>query len=150
MVNSLPAMQETQICSLGQEDLLEKGMAIHSSVLAWRIPLRFAPWVRKISWRREWLFTPVFLPGEFHEQRSLVGCSPWGFKESHTTEQLNTFTSLHMCIYTSMYKCKYICSIHPYTPIYMCVWHKVSYLKQSSQKKRNMPSSIATVGLWEC
>ena len=39
----------------------------------------FNPWFRKIPWRREWLPTPVFLPGEFHEQRSLVGCSPWGF-----------------------------------------------------------------------
>ena len=47
----------------------------------------FDPWVRKIPWRREWLPTPVFLSGEFHEQRSLVGYSPWGHKESDTTEQ---------------------------------------------------------------
>ena len=33
----------------------------------------FDPWVRKIPWRMEWLPTPLFLPGEFHEQRSLVG-----------------------------------------------------------------------------
>ena len=38
MVKNLPAMQETQIQSLGWEDALEKGTAIHSSVLAWRIP----------------------------------------------------------------------------------------------------------------
>ena len=38
MIKNLPAMQETQIRSLGQEDPLEKGMAIHSSTLAWRIP----------------------------------------------------------------------------------------------------------------
>ena len=38
MVNNLPAVQETQVGSLGQEDPLEKGMATHSSVLAWRIP----------------------------------------------------------------------------------------------------------------
>ena len=37
-VKSLPAMQETQVWSLGQEDPLEKEMATHSSVLAWRIP----------------------------------------------------------------------------------------------------------------
>ena len=37
MVKNLPAMQETQIQSLGWEEALEKGMAIHSSVLAWRI-----------------------------------------------------------------------------------------------------------------
>ena len=41
------------------------------------------PWVGKIRWRRKWQLTPVFLPGEFHGQRSLVGC-----KESDTTEQL--------------------------------------------------------------
>ena len=38
MVKHLPAMQETQVQSLGQEDPLEKGMATHSSILAWRIP----------------------------------------------------------------------------------------------------------------
>ena len=37
MVKNLPAVQEIQVQSLGQEDLLEKGMAIHSSILAWRI-----------------------------------------------------------------------------------------------------------------
>ena len=40
----------------------------------------FDPWVGKISWRRGWLSTAVFLPGEFHGQRSLVGYSPWGHK----------------------------------------------------------------------
>ena len=38
MVKNLPAMQETGVLSLGQEDLLGKGMASHSSILAWRIP----------------------------------------------------------------------------------------------------------------
>ena len=38
MVKNLPAMQETQVWSLGQEDSLEKGMATHSSILVWRIP----------------------------------------------------------------------------------------------------------------
>ena len=38
MVKNLPAMQETRVPSLGQEDPLEKGMATHSSILAWRIP----------------------------------------------------------------------------------------------------------------
>ena len=42
----------------------------------------------KIPWRKEWLPTPVFLPGEFHEQMSLVGYSSWDWKESDTTEQL--------------------------------------------------------------
>ena len=39
-------------------------------------------------WRREWQPTPVFLPGGFHRQRSLVGCSPWGHKESHNWREL--------------------------------------------------------------
>ena len=38
MVKNLPAMQETQVLSLGQEDPMEIGMAIHSGILAWRIP----------------------------------------------------------------------------------------------------------------
>ena len=60
MVKKLPAMQETSIPSLGQEDLLEKGMATHSSILAWS--------------------------GVSHGLRSLAGYRH-GCKESHTTEQ---------------------------------------------------------------
>ena len=60
MIKSLPAVQETGVQSLGQVD----------------------------PWRREWLTTPVFLPGESHGQGSLVGYSPWGCKESDVTEQL--------------------------------------------------------------
>ena len=50
---------------------------------------RFDSWVRKIPWRRQSQPTPVFLPGESHAQISLAGYSPWGLKESDTTEQLN-------------------------------------------------------------
>ena len=46
------------------------------------------PWVRKIPWRREWQPTPVFFPGKFHGQKSLVGYSPWHHKGSNTTERL--------------------------------------------------------------
>ena len=49
----------------------------------------FDPWVGKIPWRRKWQPTPVFLPGKFHGQRSLVGYSPWGRKESDMTERLH-------------------------------------------------------------
>ena len=48
--------------------------------------LGFNSWVRKIPWRRAWQPTPVFLPGEFHGQRSLAGYDPWGRKESDVTE----------------------------------------------------------------
>ena len=47
---------------------------------------RLDPWHGKLLYRREWLPTPVFLPGELHEQRSLAGYSPWGLKETDTTE----------------------------------------------------------------
>ena len=57
MVKNLPAMQETV-----------------------SIPMS-----GKSPWRRAWQPTPVFLPGEFHGQRSLVGYSPWGHKELDTT-----------------------------------------------------------------
>ena len=55
MVKSLPAVRETQVRALGQEDPLEKEMATHS----------------------------VFLPGKSHGQRSLKGCSPWGHRVRH-------------------------------------------------------------------
>ena len=60
-VKRLSAMLETQVRSLDWEDPLEKEMAAHSSILAWKTP----------GWR------------------SLAGCSPWGRKESDTTEQLH-------------------------------------------------------------
>ena len=66
MVKHLPAMQETWVQSfLGQEDPLEKEMATLSSILAWRIPSTEEPG---------------------------VGYSPWGSKESETTEQLTLFS----------------------------------------------------------
>ena len=53
------------------------------------------------SWRRKWKPTPVLLSGESHGQRSLAGYSPWGHKESDTTEQLtlsqNSFTPNWIC-----------------------------------------------------
>ena len=54
----------------------------------------FNSWVGKSPWRRDWLPTPVFLPGKSHGQRSLAGYSPWGHKESDTTERL-TLSILH-------------------------------------------------------
>jgi len=45
------------------------------------------PWFRKIPWRRAWKPTLAFLPERSHGLRSLVGYSPWGYKESDMTEQ---------------------------------------------------------------
>ena len=47
----------------------------------------FNPWVGKIPWRRGWQPSPVFLTGKSHGQRSLVGYSPWGCKESDTIKR---------------------------------------------------------------
>ena len=52
--------------------------------------LKFDPWFGEIPWSRKWQPTPVFLPGELHEQRNLEGYSPRGCKESDMTEQLST------------------------------------------------------------
>ena len=53
MVKNFPVMQETQVQSLGWEDLLEKGMATHSSILAWRIPWTEKPGrLQSMGWQR--------------------------------------------------------------------------------------------------
>ena len=56
--------------------------------------LGFYPSVRNIPWRRKWQPTLVFLPGESHGPRSLVGYSPWGYKRFGHNLATNTFTSL--------------------------------------------------------
>ena len=67
----------------------------------WRIHLpnrkwAFSPWTGKMPWRRAWQPSPVFLPAESHGQRRLAGYSPWGHKESDTTERLtHTHTQTH-------------------------------------------------------
>ena len=66
--------------------------------------LRFNPWVGKISWRRIWQPTPVFLPGESHRRRGLAGYSPWGRKELDITELLiHTHTHTHTHPYMEEY-----------------------------------------------
>ena len=73
------------------------------------------PRVRSLGWeflwRSQWLPTPVFLPGEFHGQRSVVGYSPWGRKEWDTTEQLTLSNTLsehlrHNCPSVYIVPCK--------------------------------------------
>ena len=58
---------------------------------------RFNPRVGKIPWRRTWHPTPVFLPGESHGQRSLVGYSPWGHKELDMTEHACAAAGMRGC-----------------------------------------------------
>ena len=54
---------------------------------------RCDPWLGEVPWRRAWQSTPVLLPGGPHGQRSLVGYSPWGFKQQDTTEAAE-----HVCV----------------------------------------------------
>ena len=90
-------------------------MATHSSTLARKIPRIDEPgrlqsmeslrvghdWATSLSlftfmhWRRQWQPTPVLLPGKLHGQRSLLGYSPWGRKESETTERLTFIFHFH-------------------------------------------------------
>ena len=58
----------------------------------------FNPWVGKIPWRRKWQPAPVFLPGKYQGRGSLVSYSPWGHKESDTTERAPTIV---LCIYVT-------------------------------------------------
>ena len=52
---------------------------------------------RKIPWRKKWLPTPIFMSGEFHEQRRLEGYSPWGYGELDMTERLTlSFLSIQL------------------------------------------------------
>ena len=63
-----------------------------------------------MPWRREWQPTPVFLPGEFHGQKSLAGYSPWDHKESDMTEQLHTHKKgLKFCLAHN--KCSWIVNV---------------------------------------
>ena len=63
-------------------------------VFCWSVYLFFCPNYTVLITRRQWQPTPVLLPGKSHGLRSLVGCSPWGCKESDTTERLHFHFSL--------------------------------------------------------
>ena len=89
MVKKLPAMQQTQVQSLAWEDPLEKWMGTHSKTCLENSMDVGAWWARvhrvKKSRTRLSDFTSllVFLPGEFHGQRSLEGYRPWGHRVGH-------------------------------------------------------------------
>ena len=61
------------------------------------------PGLQRAPWRRAWQPTPVFLPGEFHGQRSLAGYSPWGHTESDTTEVTEHACSLLIPLLNNIY-----------------------------------------------
>ena len=112
----------------------------------------FDPWLGKIPWRREWLPTPVFLPGELDRQRGLVGCSPWSHK-SITTEQLTLsffsylillcFTDTELFLFFNqlkvsgnppLIKSQGIIFSAAFTSLHLCVtcWQFLQYFKLSS------------------
>ena len=62
--------------------------------------MRSDPWVGNISWRRAWQPPAIFIPGESHGQRSLAGYSPWGHKESDTTELRLTLSRFQRMAFT--------------------------------------------------
>ena len=66
----------------------------------WHQRRGFHLWVRKMPWSRKWQPTSVFIPGKFYGQKSLVGYSPWAYKELGTTEWLNTHTHTHTHTHT--------------------------------------------------
>ena len=113
-VKNLPAMQDTQVQSLGWKDPLDKGIATHSNILAWRIP-----------WKR-----------------SLVAYNPWDRKESDTTEVTKHACThnMYICMMGAISKCSmqntlkhtYICTthIHMHMCAYIiCVYVYDTYLK---------------------
>ena len=116
MVKRLSTMQETQVWSLGWEDPLEKAMAAHSSILAWKIPWTADPgrlpsmgsqrvghdWATSLSTftlgYEEGNGNPLQYswPGKSHGWRSLVGWSPWGRWVRHNwVTSLSLFTFMH-------------------------------------------------------
>ena len=76
---------------------------------------RFNCWVGKIPWRRKWQFSPIFLPGKFHGERSLVGYCLWEHRELDMTE----------CVGTYMQRPPLIAIIVAWTPVSL-YWEKAS------------------------
>ena len=101
------------------------------------------PWVRKTLWRKKWQPSPVFLPGEFHGLGILVGYSPWGCKESDTTERLR-FT--YTCIISQLlFLFRLLCNIeqsslcYPIDPCQLSILYIAVCTSQS--QLLNYPSS---------
>ena len=81
----------------------------------------FDPWVEKIPWRREWQPAPVFLPGESHGQRSLVGYSLWSYKESDITEHGDSGSPLPPIIPSAPLQHSTSPTLSPPTPQLLCL-----------------------------
>ena len=80
--------------SSSPQSLINSNLSISTYVPILGISLNELWTTKDIGWRRQWHPTPVLLHGKSHGRRSLVGCSPWGRKESDTTERLHFHFSL--------------------------------------------------------
>ena len=141
-VQNLPATQETQVWSLGQEDPLEKGMATCSSILAWRIP-----WTEKPS-----------------------GYSPWGCKESDTTEwltlsrayivlvqtivsqalQTRVIYSTFLNLFFLICKMMVILTVHGRKSALWSLWWELNELKQTKSLARSKCYEILSCFYKQC
>ena len=111
------------------------------------------PGLGRSPWRREWEPTPVFLPGEFHRQRSLVGYSPWGCKEVNTTERLT------LCIYKfRLLQIQDFCTLNKPHSYFFSTSHPSSLEKEPSEMILRTACDESTVYLspprwglwWQC
>ena len=105
---------------------------------------RFNSWVRKTPWRRAWLPTPVFLPGESHGQKSLAGHSPWGHKELDLSEQLTLgpfgriyLIFLNIFHVNRRYTCYKICMCFSLINLFWC-----TYILCLSQESRRLKEKL--------
>ena len=133
-------------------DLTDPGIK-SSSLTSPPCNAEFNPWVGKIPWRRKWQPTPVFLPGEFHGQRSLAGCSPWCHKESDTIEWLSDNTIHNL---GRLFQCSLLCRLRcllsrmnhknglmaPKSPVVICMrwsstWELCSPLTPQKQTQKH-------------
>ena len=85
-------LRPTRVHGMAIATTLKSGASLAAQMVKrppamWETQVR--SWVGRIPWRRKWQPTPVFLPGESHGQRTLIGYSPWGCKESDMTERLH-------------------------------------------------------------
>ena len=95
---------------------------------------RFDPWVQKILWRRKWQPTPVFLPGEFHGQRSLQATVHWVTKSQTWLKQLSTHTLDHLtCLLRNLY------AAHEAT---VRIWHETTNWFQIGKGVPNIQGCI--------
>ena len=115
----------------------------------------FYPRVGKIPWRKKWQPTPVFLPGKSHDQRSLVGCSPWGHKESDTIKDMHTWHCRQWLLFT-------IHTYYSFFPIFtwfftfrscvcvcVCVCNMMAFWKSNVNRRDNWGVSTMT-NIFKC